>query len=237
VSAWLTPVADGGRGRHPASVRYFDDETLAFLRELKRHNDRDWFSKNKERYDRSVKEPFLQFIGDAGPELRKLSRHLVADPRPVGGSMFRIYRDVRFSRDKSPYKPYAAAHFPLGEGMHGPGYYLHVEPGASILAGGMWMPDAAALQAVRERISRRPADWREVRGDLDDDEAALKRPPRGFSPDDPMIDDIKRKSFTSSTRLTDEQVTRADLMKTFVRDCERLSPLMRFLASAVGASW
>jgi uncharacterized protein (TIGR02453 family) len=80
-------------------MKYFDDETFAFLRELKSHNDRTWFTANKERYERSVKEPVLAFIGDAGPQLHKLSKQLVADPKPVGGSMFRIYRDVRFSRD------------------------------------------------------------------------------------------------------------------------------------------
>ncbi len=218
-------------------MKYFDEQTLSFLRDLKRHNDRDWFARNKDRYERHVKQPLLDFIEDAAPELRGISRHLVADPRPTGGSMFRIHRDIRFSRDKSPYKPYAAAHFPLGGGMHGPGYYLHIEPGGSIVAGGMWMPDAPALQRIRERISARASDWQKARGQLDEDDAALKRPPRGFSPDDPMIEDIKRKSFTSSMQLTDQQITRSDLMKTFARDCERLSPLMRFLATAVGASW
>jgi uncharacterized protein (TIGR02453 family) len=140
-------------------------------------------------------------------------------------------------KDKSPYKPYAAAHFPLGAGMDGPGYYLHIEPGGSILAGGMWMPKPDALHKVRERISARPSEWMKARNDLDEDDAALKRPPRGFSPDDPMIEDVKRKSFTGSLPLTDAQVTRADLMKTFVRGCERLSPLVRFLAAAVGTQW
>ncbi len=219
-------------------MRYFDDETLAFLRELRQHNDRDWFSKNKERYEASVKEPFLQLISDAGPELRRISPRIVADPRPVGGSMFRIYRDVRFSKDKSPYKPYAAAHFPLGTGIDGPGYYLHIEPdGGSIVAGGMWRPTPIALQHVRERISARPDEWTKARVDLDEDEGALRRPPRGFSPDDPMIENIKQKSFTTSLSLTDAQVTRADLMKTFVRSCDRLSPLVRFLAAAVGTRW
>jgi uncharacterized protein (TIGR02453 family) len=219
-------------------VRYFDDETLAFLRELRQHNDREWFSKNKQRYEASVKEPFLQFISDAGPELRRISPKIVSDPRPVGGSMFRIYRDVRFSKDKSPYKPYAAAHFPLGAGTDGPGYYLHIEPdGGSLLAGGMWRPNPDALQKVRERIAARPGEWTKARKDVGEDETALRRPPRGFSPDDPMIDDIKRKSFTASLPLTDAQVIRADLMKTFVRGCERLSPLLRFLAAAVGTAW
>jgi uncharacterized protein (TIGR02453 family) len=216
---------------------YFDEETFSFLRELKRNNDREWFAANKQRYEESVKEPFLRFIEDVGPELRKVSRNLVADPRPVGGSLFRIYRDVRFSKDKSPYKTHVGAHFPLGKGMASPGYYLHLEPGECFVAGGMWMPEPAALQSIRERIAERPADWKKARGDLDRDEGALKRPPRGFDPEHPMIEDLKRKSFTASVPLSDSQMKRADLTKTFVRGCERISPLMKFLASSVGAKW
>jgi uncharacterized protein (TIGR02453 family) len=216
---------------------YFDEETFAFLRELKRNNDRAWFNANKERYEESVKEPFLQFIDDVGPALRKVSRNLVADPRPVGGSLFRIYRDIRFSKDKSPYKTHVGAHFPLGRGSAGPGYYLHLEPGQCFVAGGMWMPEPAALQQIRERIAERPAEWKKARGDLDHDEASLKRPPRGFDPDHPMIEDLKRKTFTSSIRLSDAQMKRADLQATFVRSCERIEPLMKFLAAAVGAKW
>jgi uncharacterized protein (TIGR02453 family) len=218
-------------------MRYFDDETFAFLRELKAHNDRTWFTANKERYERSVREPVLAFVGDAGPHLRKLSRHLVADPKPVGGSMFRIYRDVRFSKDKTPYKTHVGVHFPLGKGMAVPGYYLHLEPRACFVAAGMWMPEKSQLQQIRKAISDRPADWRKASGDLDPDENALKRPPRGFDPDHPMIEDIKRKSFTASLRLSDGQMMRDDVMQTFVRTCKELVPLMRFLAPAVGAKW
>jgi len=125
-------------------MAYFDDETFAFLRELRTHNDRSWFTANKGRYEGSVKRPVLGFIEDAGPELHKLSKQLVADPRPVGGSMFRIYRDVRFSRDKSPYKTHVGVHFPLGKGGV-PGYYLHLEPNGCFVAAGMWMPEADQL--------------------------------------------------------------------------------------------
>src|SRR5687767_11767844 len=122
---------------------YFDEETFSFLRELKRNNDRDWFKANKERYEESVKEPFLRFIDDVGPELRKVSRNLVADPRPVGGSLFRIYRDVRFSKDKSPYKTHVGAHFPLGKGMAGPGTTC------------IWSPESASSPAGCGCRSRR----------------------------------------------------------------------------------
>jgi uncharacterized protein (TIGR02453 family) len=145
---------------------------------------------------------------------------------------------VRFSRDKSPYKTHAGAHFQLGgKGAHGPGYYLHLEPAGCFVAGGMWMPEPKILLEVRERIADRPSEWKRARGELDHGEDALKRPPRGFDPDHPMIEDIKRKSFTSSVRLTQSQVVRPDFPKTFVRSCEQMGPLMKFLASAVNVKW
>jgi uncharacterized protein (TIGR02453 family) len=215
---------------------YFDDQTFAFLRELRAHNDRAWFTANKDRYERSVKQPVLGFIEDAGPGLHRLSKQLVADPRPVGGSMFRIYRDVRFSRDKSPYKTHVGVHFPLGKGG-APGYYLHLEPNGCFVAAGIWMPQASQLQQIRERIADRPAEWRKASADLDDDANALKRAPRGFDPDLPMIEDIKRKSFTASLRLSDGQMKSDDVMRTFIATCKELVPLMRFLAGAVGTRW
>jgi len=218
-------------------MKYFDDDLFAFLRELKTHNERGWFTANKARYERSVKEPVLTFIGDAGPQLGKLSKRLVADPKPVGGSMFRIYRDVRFSRDKSPYKTHVGVHFPLGKGSAVPGYYLHLEPRECFVAAGMWMPASEQLKQIRSAIAERPADWRKASGDLDEDENALKRPPRGFDADHPMIEDIKRKSFTGSLRLSDRQMVGEDVMKTFVQTCKELAPLMRFLAGAVGETW
>jgi uncharacterized protein (TIGR02453 family) len=219
-------------------VGYFDKRTLGFLAELKRNNNRDWFQANKDRYEADLKEPFLDFISDAGPRLRKISTNIVADPRPVGGSLFRIYRDVRFSKDKSPYKTHAGAHFQMGgKGVHGPGYYLHVEPGECFVAGGMWMPEPKALQMIRDRIASKPAEWKKARVSLDHGESALKRPPRGFDPDHPMIEDIKRKSFTSSVRVTDRAITSDDFMTTFIDACKQISPLMKFLAASVGVPW
>jgi uncharacterized protein (TIGR02453 family) len=217
---------------------YFDKGLFDFLNDLEDNNNREWFNANKERYEADLKEPFLQFISDAGPRLGKISPNLVADPRPVGGSLFRIYRDVRFSKDKSPYKTHAGAHFPLGgKGVHGPGYYLHLEPGQCFVAGGLWMPDPDALRSIRQAISDDPGAWAKARGTLDHPEDALKRPPQGFDPEHPMIEDIKRKSFTASSRLTQKQVLAADLMSTFIDRCKEIAPMMRFLAGAVGVPW
>jgi uncharacterized protein (TIGR02453 family) len=217
---------------------YFDKGLFDFLDGLSRNNKRDWFQANKERYELDVKEPFLDFISDAGPRLRKISPHIVADPRPVGGSLFRIYRDVRFSKDKSPYKTHAGAHFQLGgKGVHGPGYYFHLEPGQCFVAGGMWMPEPKALEMIRRRIADKPAEWKRARAELDHGEDALKRPPRGFDPEHSMIEDIKRKSFTASKRLSNKQVLASDLMDSFIGACRDISPLMKFLAAAVGVRW
>ncbi len=217
---------------------YFDKATFDFLSELKQKNDRAWFSSNKERYEQDLKEPLLDFITDAGPRLHKISRQIVADPRPVGGSLFRIYRDTRFSKDKTPYKTHAGAHFQVGgKGVHGPGYYLHIEPGQCFVAGGMWMPEPPTLQAVRERIATKSAEWKGLRATIDDGHGSLKRPPRGFDPEHPFIEDIKRKSFTSSVRLTQKQVTGPDLMDAFIEACTKIAPLMKFLSSAADVAW
>jgi uncharacterized protein (TIGR02453 family) len=217
---------------------YFDKNLFQFLDGLEAHNTRDWFQANKDRYEQDVKEPFLDFISDAAPGLRKISRSIVADPRPVGGSLFRIYRDVRFSKDKTPYKTHAGAHFPAGgKNSPGPGYYLHLEPGECFVAGGIWMPDAKTLQIIRERIADKTAEWTKIRTDLDHGESTLKRPPRGFDADHPMIEDIKRKSFTSSIPLKDRQVLADDFMQTFLGGCKEIVPLMKFLAAATGVPW
>jgi uncharacterized protein (TIGR02453 family) len=93
-----------------ATTPYFTPDLFRFLRELKAHNNRDWFQANKERYERSLRDPFLQLVSDLGPRLKAISAQFVADPKPVGGSMMRIYRDTRFSKDKTPYKTAVMAH-------------------------------------------------------------------------------------------------------------------------------
>ena len=111
--------------------REFDPEFFEFMADLAANNDREWFAANKERYEAEVLEPALAFIEDFSYRLREISPNFVADPRRTGGSLFRIYRDVRFSKDKSPYKTHAGAHFPAGgKGVRGPGYYFHIEPGS-----------------------------------------------------------------------------------------------------------
>src|SRR5688572_18527629 len=139
----------------PAREPYFTQRLFQFLTELKANNTRSWFESNRERYERDVKDPMLRFIADFGPRLKTVSPHFRADPRPAGGSMFRIHRDIRFSKDKSPYKTNVGAHFPHPKGgrdARAPGFYLHLDPGKSFGGGGLWHPEPEGLSMVRHRI-------------------------------------------------------------------------------------
>src|SRR5215468_1462069 len=137
---------------------------MRFLRELAAHNNREWFQKNKERYERSVRDPFLRFVADLQPRLAKISPHFVADPRPVGGSMMRIYRDTRFAKDKAPYKTEVAAHFWHAKGKEGamPAFHLRLEPGHSTVGAGIWRPEPFALKKIRQAIAKDAKSWQRV---------------------------------------------------------------------------
>jgi uncharacterized protein (TIGR02453 family) len=217
---------------------------FAFLRDLARHNDREWFVANKQRYLDDVRDPLLAFVAAFGPELSTISRHMLADPRPVGGSLFRIHRDTRFSRDKRPYKTHAGLSFrhAAGRDVHGPVFYLHLEPGNVFMAAGMWHPEPQTLARVRDAIVADPKRWRRVRERgvaLDDGQEGdrLKRPPRGYDPEDPFVEDLKRKSITAHTPFTEAQACRRDFLVRFAKACREKAPLMEFLTAAVRLPW
>ncbi len=219
---------------------YFSPDLFAFLRALKRHNNREWFLANQARFETSVRDPVLRFITDFGPHLARISPRFVADPRPTGGSMFRIYRDVRFSADKSPYKTHAAAHFFHRASKatgHAPGFYVHLAPGECFVGGGLWHPDTAMLVKIRDEMVDRPAAWKRARRGLKLEGAALSRPPRGFDPKHPLIDDLRRKDFVAGRSFTERQVCSPRFMSDVVAECRRLSPLVEFLTKAVGLKW
>ncbi len=216
--------------------------TFRFLSELARHNDRDWFNANKDRYIEEVRDPLLAFVAAFAPKLAKISHQMVADPRPVGGSLFRIYRDTRFSVDKRPYKTHAGLSFRhrSGREVHGPVFYLHLEPGTVFSAAGMWHPPSDSVKQVRDAIIAHPERWeRATRGRsraLDDGDR-LVRPPRGYDLEHPLLEDLKRKSFTMSTRFTQKEACAPDFLNQFARACRQTAPLMEFLTDAVGLPW
>lgn len=212
-------------------------DLFRFLRELRRHNEPQWFNAHKDEYVSVVRDPLCGFVAAVGPGLRAISPHLVVDPRPSGGSLLRIYRDTRFSRDKTPYKTNAALSFRLAptRRVESPGYYLHLEPGMVFMGAGMWRPSAAALRAIREGIVKNPTAWAQVRRPgLSHRAESLKRPPRGVDPDHPFVEDLKRTSFTRRVEFTETEACSAEFPAVFVRACRRQAPLMRFLAGAMG---
>lgn len=216
---------------------------FGFLKELAAHNDRAWFTLHKDRYVEEVRDPLLRFVTDFGPRLAKISKNMLADPRPVGGSLFRIHRDTRFSKDKRPYKTHAGITFRHidGRDVHGPIFYLHLEPGSVFSAAGLWHPPAEALGGVRDAIVAHPARWKRVlarRGvGLDESHDALKRAPRGYDPEHPYVEDLKRKSFTAGTRFTQKDACASDFPAKLAKAYRDQAPLMEFLTSAVGLPW
>ena len=227
--------------RKSAELARFGPGLFPFLEELAANNNKAWFQANKHRYDSEVKEPMLQFIGDFGARLRTISRNFDADPRPVGGSMFRIYRDTRFSQDKTPYKTAAAAHFQhkaAGKDVHAPGFYLHLEPGNCMGGGGLWHPDGAALGKVRDRIVSRTKEWKAVAdGGISIMGNALKRPPSGYDPEHRFVEDLKRKDFYTMSKFSDRDVCAPGFPERYLDACRSAAPLVRFLTKALGLPW
>ena len=216
---------------------YFSTETFRFLHDLAQNNDRAWFMANKPRYEVHVKAPALALIEDFAPRLAKISPRFAATPR----SLYRIHRDTRFSKDKSPYKTYTGIHFrhERAKDAHAPGFYLHVEPGNVFAGVGIWHPDPDALRRIREHIVARPDAWkrasrgRAFRAEFELAGDRLTRPPKGFDPEHALIEDLGWKDYVGLATL-DERVVRrstlpADLAETFAAG----TSLMRFLCSAL----
>jgi len=220
----------------------FGPGLLKFLRELELHNDRDWFERNKQRYEDEVREPARAFIRAMAPHVERLSPRLAADDRKVGGSLMRVHRDVRFSMDKRPYKTNLGIQFrhDAGRDVHAPGLYFHVDPKSMFLGAGMWRPDGPSLAAVRAAIVDDPAGWRRVRDgkkfraawELSGD--SLKRPPRGFDPDHEMIEDLKRTDHIAICALDPDDAARPDLVRFASERFARSRDYMAWIAEAVG---
>ncbi len=227
-----------------AADRHFTPELFGFLRDLDANNDRAWFKANHARYEEHVKEPALRFINDFASRLAKISPHFVADSRPVGGSLFRIHRDTRFSKDKTPYKTNTGVHFrhERAKDVHAPGYYLHIDPAGSFGGVGIWRPETKVQYQIRQAIADDPARWKRATRSkkftsafelVSGDDERLKRPPKGFDPDDPLIEDLKLKSFVASTRFTQKQITAPGFIDEFAATCRAGTPFVKLLCDAL----
>lgn len=220
---------------------HFTPDLFAFLRDLKRHNDRDWFAANKDRYVASVEGPMLQFIRDVGERLPEISSQYRADLRRFGGSLYRIYRDTRFSPDKSPYKTYTAAHFrhrASTKDVKTPGFYIQLNPTGNFGGGGIYHPPMPALTKIRQRIVSDPRAWETVRkSGIEIEGETLVRAPAGFDATHKYIEDLRRKDFYGGVEFSEADVTSPGFIDRYMQCCKDTAPLIKFLTEALGLRW
>jgi uncharacterized protein (TIGR02453 family) len=220
---------------------YFTDKTFKFQRALARNNNRDWFLEHKGEYEENLRQPFLRLIADLQPALLEVSEHFRADPKPVGGSLFRIHRDTRFSNDKTPYKAWAGARFfhARSKQIEAPSFYLHIQPGHCFVGAGLWHPQPETQRKIRQFIFDNPGNWKAAtrapafKKKFSMDGESLVRAPSGFPADHELIDDLKRKDFVATTLLDDETVLGPRLRKTVGDRFKSLAPLVDYLCAAL----
>lgn len=220
----------------------FEESTLEFLEELANNNNRDWFKENKSRYEEQVLDVALRFIDSMQAPLAEFAPSFVALPTRVGGSLMRVYRDTRFSKNKTPYKTNVGIQFrhERAKDVHSPGYYVHVDPDQVFIGVGMWRPDSEPLRRIRERIAARPAEWQRTIGasrfrrHFSLGGQTLKRPPRGFHADHECIEDIKRKDFIAVKDLAVGDCIGPRFQRKVETAFKAGSDYMRFLCKAVG---
>lgn len=220
---------------------YFDAGLFRFLRELDRNNNRDWFQANKPRFEQALREPALRLIANLEAPLRRISPHMVAQASRVGGSLYRIQRDTRFSGDKQPYKTWLGIrlYHERRRDMHAPLFYVHLQPDNCFVAGGLWRPESPALKRVREFILDNPAAWRKAARsaaflrEFELGGEALTRPPRGFPADHPLIEDLKRKDFIAWQNFEPERALQPDFDRFVLARLKRLTPLVDYLCAAL----
>ena len=219
----------------------FTPESLAFLSELRNNNNRDWFNENKGRYEEHVLDVALRFIQSMHDPLADIAPHFTAIPKRMGGSLMRVYRDTRFSKNKTPYKTNIGIQFrhEQARDVHAPGYYVHIDPDDVFLGAGMWRPESDALKGIRVRISDKPMEWMRARDDKTFKRnfklggETLTRPPRGFDKDHLQIEDIKRKDFIAIKNMTPDDVLNARFQQKVEAAFRAAAPYMEFLCKAV----
>jgi uncharacterized protein (TIGR02453 family) len=223
----------------------FSPAALTFLRELAKHNRREWFEERRDIYERELREPVRALIEEMDVRLATAAPEIIGDPKR---SPFRIHRDVRFSKDKSPYKTnvgFWLAHRDVGRAaseIHGgAGFYFHLEPRASFIAVGIWMPAPPALAKLRAAIVDDLAGFKKTLTRLHrsfgplSEEAVLRRPPRGYAETHPAAAWLRYKSFTASRRpLLVRDLRSPALPDTLMRHYADAIPFVRWLNAALG---
>jgi len=222
--------------------RYFTQDTFNFLSQLASNNNRDWFLENKHIYEETVRTPALNFITDFSDELLKISPHFTALPKKVGGSLMRVNRDVRFGKDKRPYKTNIGIQFrhEVGKDIHAPGFYLHIENDACFIGVGLWKPDSKALGHIRDAIIEKNDDWVKKKSGVFFNQhfklegRALKTAPRGYAKDHPLIEDLRRQDFIAIASVPNKFMLSKDLIPQISTYFSEASDFMQFLCKALG---
>jgi uncharacterized protein (TIGR02453 family) len=240
-------IMRGDRSRTTPGFPGFRPAAIRFLKSLRRNNRREWFQAHRGVYEDEVRRPLRALVEEVDVRLAGFIPEVIGDP---GRSVFRIHRDVRFSKDKSPYKTNAACwffHRDVGKGVGreahgGAGFYFQIAPGECLLGAGLWMPPAPSLALIRKQLSEEVEEFEAIVlspgfrrrfGSLDP-EAMLTRVPRGFSPDDPAAPWLRYRSFTAGRAMTERDITSPRLVTRLANDFERLTPLVRWLNRSLG---
>jgi uncharacterized protein (TIGR02453 family) len=221
--------------------RFFSQASFDFLSRLDANNNREWFNRHKQEYEDAVRTPALDFIAAVSDDLYAISPHFLAVPRKVGGSLMRVYRDVRFGKDKRPFKTNIGIQFRhfMGKDVHAPGFYVHMEPKECFVGVGIWHPDAAALGSIRTAIAENGKGWLKASRDKNFTRTfelageSLTNPPRGYAKDHPLMEDLKRKDFIAITEFNMERAVSAGFKTEVVNSFQTAVPYMRFLCKAL----
>ncbi len=219
----------------------FTKDTCAFLGQLEKNNEREWFNANKHRYEQHVREPALAFIRAMGPALAGISAHFVADDRKVGGSLMRVYRDTRFGKDKTPYKTNIGIQFrhAVGRDVHAPGFYVHLEAKNAFVGAGVWRPDSKALYGIRAKLDEEQARWKKIiaakafRDTFEQGGESLKTAPKGYPKDHPLITELRRKDFIAIDEFAVAELLQKDTVKQVTKKFRAASGYVEFICEAL----
>jgi uncharacterized protein (TIGR02453 family) len=214
-------------------------ETLAFIKDVAANNNREWFAENKEKYE-IAKADVLAFIDQLIPELAAADPAFSLETQSKK-CLLRIYRDVRFSKNKDPYKNNYGIYFAVkGKGVNEPGYYLHIQPGACFFAAGVWMPQAPELKKIREEIDYNTSEFLDIINAKDfkktfqlSQEDTLKNAPKGYETDHPQIELLKLKSFNATFPIKDEEFFKPEIVNKLKNAFKSVYPFIVFLRNAV----
>jgi uncharacterized protein (TIGR02453 family) len=223
-----------------AAFTGFPKDAFQFLAELALNNEREWFEANRDRYEASVREPALALIRAMKPKLAKVSPHFMAVDKKAGGSLMKINRDLRFAKDKSPYKTTVGIQFRHTSDDDAPGFYVQVAPDGCFVGIGMWGPEPDALAKIRARIDADPKAWKKATAGPKFVEAftrsgeSLKRPPKGFAEDHPFVEDLKRKHHIASANVDAKDLQSGKAVDRLATLFTLGSDYIRFQCEALG---